>query len=37
MFVPVQDRIDKLIPDPIEVDTFNYLSSIAEKFIINGH
>ena len=37
MFVPVQDRIDKLIPDPIEIDTFNYLSSIAEKFIINGH
>ncbi len=35
MFVPVQDRIDKLIPDPIEVDTFNYLSSLATKFIIN--
>ena len=34
MFVPVQDKLNKLIPDPIEIDSYNYFCDIAEKMII---
>ena len=37
MFVPVQDKLNELIPDPIEIDSYNYFCEIAERMIVNGH
>lgn len=37
MFVPVKEKLNKLIPDPIELEAYNYFCTIIEKMIINGH
>ena len=37
MFVPVQDKLNRLIPDPIEIDSYNHFCEIAERMIVNGH
>lgn len=36
-FVPVKDKLNKLIPDPVELEAYNYFCTIVEKMIYNGH
>ncbi len=36
-FVPVRDKLNKLIPDPIELEAYNHFCTIIEKMIYNGH
>ena len=36
-FVPVNDKLKKLIPDPVELDAYNHFCTIIERMIINGH
>ena len=37
MFVPVSEKLKKIIPDPEHQEEFDYYCSIIEKIIANGH
>ena len=36
-FVPVNEKLKRLIPDPVELDAYNHFCTIIERMIINGH
>ena len=36
-FVPVNEKLKRLIPDPVEIDAYNHFCTIIERMIINGH
>ena len=36
-FVPVNEKLKRLIPDPVELDVYNHFCTIIERMIINGH
>ena len=36
-FVSVNEKLKKLIPDPVEIDAYNHFCTIIERMIINGH
>ena len=37
MFTPVREKLNTLIPDASEIDSFNHFSSIVERMVVNGH
>ena len=36
-FVAVNEKLKRLVPDPIEIDAYNHFCTIIERMIINGH